>query len=91
MATADSTNAWRTFSGDKWKREIDVRDFIAANLTPYSGGPDFLVKPTAKTLAVWESLKPYFREEAKKGVLEVDASVPSSLTSHGPEIGRAHV
>ncbi|HQZ18648.1 MAG TPA: formate C-acetyltransferase, partial [Vicinamibacteria bacterium] len=61
-----------------------VRDFIAANLTPYSGGPDFLVKPTAKTLAVWESLKPYFREEAKKGVLEADASVPSSLTSHGP-------
>ena len=84
MAPADSTNAWRTFAGDKWKREIDVRDFIAANLTPYSGGPDFLVKPTAKTLAVWESLKPYFREEAKKGVLEADASVPSSLTSHGP-------
>ena len=91
MAPADSTNAWRNFAGDKWKREIDVRDFIAANLTPYSGGPDFLVKPTAKTLAVWESLKPYFREEAKKGVLEVDASVPSSLTSHGPGyINRDH-
>jgi formate C-acetyltransferase len=84
MTQPDSTNAWRTFSGDKWKREIDVRDFIATNLTPYSGGPEFLVKPTAKTLAVWESLQPYFREEAKKGVLEADASVPSSLTSHGP-------
>jgi formate C-acetyltransferase len=84
MATADSTNAWRDFSGDRWKRAIDVREFLIANLTPYTGGPDFLVKPSAKTLAVWESLKPYFKEEAKKGVLEVDASVPSSLTSHGP-------
>jgi len=84
MAAADTTNAWRTFSGDKWKRDIDVRDFIASNVTPYSGGPEFLAKPSAKTLAVWERLKPYLKEEAKKGVLEVDASVPSSLTSHGP-------
>ena len=52
--------------------------------TPYTGGPDFLAKPTARTLAVWEKLQPYFREEVKKGVLDVDATTPSSLTSHGP-------
>lgn len=84
MLQTDTTSAWRNFSGDLWKREIDVRDFIVQNLTPYAGGPEFLTRPTAKTLAVWERLQPYLREEAKKGVLEVDASVPSSVTSHGP-------
>ena len=76
--------AWRNFSGTHWKREIDVRDFIVSNVTPYAGGPDFLVAPTKRTPAVWEKLQPYFREEAKKGVLDVDANTPSSLTSHGP-------
>ena len=66
--------AWRNFSGAVWQREIDVRDFIVSNVTPYDGGPEFLAKPTSATLAVWEKLQPYFREEAKKGVLDVDAN-----------------
>ena len=84
MEQAESKDAWRTFSGRLWKREIDVRDFIVTNVKPYSGGADFLAKPTARTLAVWQRLQPYFREEIKKGVLDVDATTPSSLTSHGP-------
>jgi formate C-acetyltransferase len=84
MGQAASTGGWQTFSGNLWQREIDVRDFIVNNVTPYSGGADFLVKPTARTVAVWERLQPYFREEIEKGVLDVDASIPSSLTSHGP-------
>ena len=83
MTHADSGSAWRTFVGQRWQREIDVRDFIVNNVTPYSGGAEFLAKPTARTLAVWERLQPYFREEQKKGVLDVDASTPGSLTSHG--------
>ena len=77
-------DAWRNFSGQWWKREIDVRDFIVANVTPYAGDSDFLMKPSKRTAAVWEKLQPYFREEAKKGVLDVDPNTPSSLTSHGP-------
>ena len=53
-----------------------MRDFIVSNVTPYTGGPEFLAKPTPRTLAVWEALQPYFREESKKGVLDVDASTP---------------
>jgi formate C-acetyltransferase len=49
-----------------------------------TGDEAFLVGPTARTSAVWEKLQPYFREEAKKGVLDVDPKTPSSLTSHGP-------
>src|SRR3954462_327575 len=75
---------WRNFSGATWKNDINVRDFIVANVTPYTGDESFLVGPTARTSAVWEKLQPYFREEAKKGVLDVDPKTPSSLTSHGP-------
>jgi len=74
--------AWRNFAGTDWQREINVRDFIVSNVTPYVDGPEFLAKPTKRTLAVWEKLQPYFREEAKKGVLDVDVTTPSSLTSH---------
>lgn len=84
MNDANNTQAWRQFSGSKWQSDIDVRDFIVANMTPYTAGPDFLAKPTARTLTVWDRLQPYFRDEIKKGVLDVDASTPSSLTSHGP-------
>src|SRR5690349_13023086 len=77
-------DAWRNFSAASWKRDIDVRDFISSNVTRYTGDKSFLVGPTARTSAVWEKLQPYFREEAKKGVLDADPKTPSSLTSHGP-------
>ena len=84
MQDTQDKKAWRNFSGTDWKTEINVRDFIVANVTPYSGASDFLAKPTARTLAVWEALQPLFREEIKKGVLDVDPSTPSSLTAFGP-------
>ena len=84
LQVVTSAKAWRTFSGTNWQGSINVRDFIVSNITPYTGGPEFLAEPTKRTLAVWERLQPYFREEAKKGVLDVDVATPSSLTSHGP-------
>jgi formate C-acetyltransferase len=79
-----ATIPWHNFAGQLWQREINVRDFIVSNVTPYEGGPEFLAKPTSRTLAVWESLQPALREEIKKGVLDADETTPSSLTSHGP-------
>ena len=84
MKQTQDTKAWRNFSGVDWQHEINVRHFIVSNVTPYSGGPEFLAKTSKRTLAVWEKLRPYFLEEAKKGVLDVDVATPSSLTSHGP-------
>lgn len=75
---------WRNFCGTDWKNEINVRDFIVSNVTPYSDGPEFLAKPSQRTLAVWEKLQPLFREEIKKGVLDVDPSTPATLTAFGP-------
>lgn len=74
--------AWRNFAAGTWMTRIDVRDFILNNVTRYEGDEQFLAGPTARTLKVWEALKPYFLAEAKQGVLDADESTPSTLTSH---------
>ena len=84
MQPIRNEQAWRGFAAGVWRDEINVRDFIVCNLTPYAGGPDFLAKPSARALAVWDALQPYFREEIRKGVLDVDASTPATLTAFGP-------
>jgi formate C-acetyltransferase len=81
---ARNEHAWRTFADGVWQDEINVRDFIVSNVTPFSGSPDFLAAPSARTRAVWDALQPYFREEIQRGVLDVDASIPASLTAFGP-------
>src|SRR5271170_6534044 len=75
---------WRDFTPGDWCRTIDVRDFIAQNVTPYSGDEQFLAAPSERTKAVWKKLQPYFQEEQKKGVLAVDAHAPSTLLAHKP-------
>ncbi|MBR0670573.1 formate C-acetyltransferase [Neoroseomonas soli] len=75
---------WRGFESGPWQRTIDVRDFIVRNLTPYEGDEGFLVAPSARTQAVWAKLQPYFQEEQQKGVLDVDATAPSSMLAHAP-------
>jgi formate C-acetyltransferase len=75
---------WRGFEGGRWMRGIDVRDFIVRNLTPYHGDESFLVGPSDRTRAVWAKLQPYFQEEQRKGVLDVDAATPSSILAHEP-------
>jgi formate C-acetyltransferase len=74
--------SWRDFKPGNWCTTIDVRDFIALNVTPYLGDEKFLAPPSERTKAVWAKLQPYFQEERKKGVLAVDAKTPSSLLAH---------
>jgi formate C-acetyltransferase len=76
--------AWRDFSAGRWESAIDVRDFIQRNVTPYQGDESFLVGPSARTLAVWDKLRPYFEEERRRGVLDVDAAKPSTVIAHAP-------
>jgi formate C-acetyltransferase len=73
---------WRDFQQGSWCSQIDVRDFIVRNVTPYVGDETFLVGSSARTRAVWDKLKPYFEAERKKGVLSVDATTPSTLLAH---------
>lgn len=80
----NDTDPWREFAPGSWMKRIDVRDFIVANVRPYEGDGAFLSGPTERTKAVWAVLQPYFREEAHKGVLDVDPATPSTMTSHAP-------
>ncbi|MCD0481004.1 formate C-acetyltransferase [Streptacidiphilus sp. ASG 303] len=83
QATAEGT-AWRGFTGSGWRGRVDVRDFVQANYTPYPGGPGFLQGPTDRTRTVWGKVSALFPEERRRGVLDVDASTPSTITSHRP-------
>jgi formate C-acetyltransferase len=64
-----------------WTHEINVRDFIQENITPYYGDESFLEGPTERTLAIWHKLEALFVEERKKGALDV-SQIPSSITAH---------
>lgn len=79
-----TADAWRHFAGEGWRRRIDVRDFIQTNYTPYEGDASFLAGPTDRTRAVWEKVSALFPEERSRGVLDVDAATPSTITSHAP-------
>ncbi|MCM2425171.1 formate C-acetyltransferase [Streptomyces sp. RKAG337] len=79
-----SDAAWRGFSGRSWRDRIDVRDFIQTNYTPYEGDASFLAGPTTRTLAVWHKVSALFPEERRRGVLDIDARTPSTITSHRP-------
>src|SRR5690348_13960882 len=78
-----STEAWRGFQFGVWQNEINVRDFIQQNYLPYDGDESFLAPATERTESIWSRLKELFKEERKKGVLEV-SQIPSSITSHAP-------
>ncbi len=76
---------WKGFKGRIWKDEIDTRDFIQNNYTPYDGDHAFLAGPTEATDKLWGALQALQKEErAKGGVLDMDTDVVSTITSHAP-------
>ena len=77
-------DAWAGFTTGQWADGIDVRDFIQRNYTPYEGDDRFLAGPTARTTAVWAQIAAMFPEERAKGIYDVDAHTPSTITSHAP-------
>ncbi|MDR7273683.1 formate C-acetyltransferase [Catenuloplanes atrovinosus] len=75
---------WRGFTGGDWRRAIDVAAFIRDNYTPYEGDHHFLAGPTVRTIGVWSRLRAMFPVERERGIYDVDASTPSTITSHRP-------
>lgn len=74
---------WNGFKGDKWQSEIDVRDFIQNNVTPYCGDEAFLRPATAKTKKVFKKTVELLKKERENGgVLGVDTERVSSLLSY---------
>ncbi|MGM0776238.1 MAG: formate C-acetyltransferase [Bacillota bacterium] len=76
---------WNGFKEGIWTREIDVRDFILKNFTPFSGDESFLKGPTEATSLLWEKVMALTKKEREQGgVLDMDTEIVSTITSHGP-------
>lgn len=78
------TNQLEHYEGFIWKREINVRDFIQHNYTPYEGDESFLAGPTERTLKIWNILTEMFKTEREKGVYDAETKKPQTLTTYGP-------
>ncbi|MBQ4584801.1 MAG: formate C-acetyltransferase [Clostridia bacterium] len=74
---------WYDFAPGAWEEEINVRDFIQNNFTPYLGDGEFLCGPTQNTLDLWDTIKDLKKKEiACGGVLDMDTKIVSTITSH---------
>lgn len=79
-----TTTAWQGFNAGLWNNEIDVRNFIQKNYTPYNGDDAFLTGPTEKTRAVWDKCHRLIVEELKKGILDVETNIISGIDNFEP-------
>ncbi|MEI2314532.1 formate C-acetyltransferase [Bacillus paramobilis] len=78
-------NAWENFKGEKWKAEIDVRDFILNNVNVFEGDESFLAGATEATKQLWDQVMDLTTKERENGgVLDMDTKIVSSITSHEP-------
>ncbi len=76
---------WRSFQGSHWTDDVNVRDFIQNNYTPYDGDQRFLEGPTAATNTLWEEVQRLQRQEREQGgVLDMETEVVSGITAYGP-------
>ena len=75
---------WKGFKKGDWKDEINVRDFIQHNYTPYEGDSNFLTESTEKTKKLWNEVLELYKKEhdSKGGVLDIDTKTPSTITAH---------
>ena len=75
---------WNGFYGEEWQNEVNVRQFIQDNYTPYTGDASFLAGPTARTSALMDKLNALLKKESDNGgLLDIDTMTVSSLTSYG--------
>jgi len=74
---------WNGFNSGVWCNEVDMRDFIQKNYTPYDGDDSFLSRATERTEKLWKKVMALMKEEHTKGVLEVETKIPSGITAYG--------
>jgi len=75
---------WTGFKAGNWEREVDVRDFIQLNYTPYTDDATFLEGPTDSTKELWQNILELYKLENKTGVLEAETKKPQAITTYGP-------
>jgi formate C-acetyltransferase len=75
---------WNDFEPGSWMTDMNVRSFIQHNYTPYEGDATFLTSPTRRTSELWLQVMELMKEEAKKGIIDAETSIPSTVTAFGP-------
>ncbi|WP_099192480.1 formate C-acetyltransferase [Tepidibacter mesophilus] len=76
-------NAWKTFKTGNWSKEIDVRDFIQLNYTPYEGNDSFLSGATENTKKLWNEVSDLMKKEVENGgTLDVDTNIVSAIDAY---------
>lgn len=75
---------WNKFQPGDWQKEINVRDFIQRNYTPYEGDSSFLKGTTEKTQKLWDEVLELYKKEkeSKGGVLDIDTKTVSTVAAH---------
>ncbi len=81
---AVAADPWRGFRGQEWRESIDPRLFLQDNYLPYEGDAAFLTGATARTTRLWSRLTALFPQERERGVYDIDAHTPASITAHAP-------
>ena len=84
MVNRYTNTAWKDFNNGVWMQEVNVRDFIQRNVTPYHGDSAFLAGPTQATNDLWAEVCELTKQENAKGILDVETKIPNSIVSHGP-------
>lgn len=75
-------NYWDNFKGELWKDEINIRDFIQCNYTPYTGDDSFLETSTENTKKVWNKLTEMFKIERQRGIYEAETKIPQAIDAY---------
>ncbi|NMP15900.1 formate C-acetyltransferase [Thalassotalea sp. Y01] len=85
MVSDSKTNAWSDFTPGDWQEQVNVRDFIQKNYTPYQGDDSFLAGATDATKTLWQQVAEGIKQENETlAPVDFDTDVPSTITSHGP-------
>ena len=84
LISRETCPQWEGFNEGVWTHEVNVRDFIQRNVTPYHGDGTFLQEPTDRTKILWDEVSKLTKLENEKGILDVETKKPASIISHGP-------
>ncbi|PMH46151.1 formate C-acetyltransferase [Vibrio sp. 10N.286.49.B3] len=83
IPTTDMLNAWKGFTAGDWQTEVNTRDFIQNNYTPYEGDESFLAEATEATNTLWNSVLEGIKQESRTHApVDFDTDLPSTITSH---------
>ena len=83
IPTTVMLEAWKGFKGGDWQNEVNTREFIQANYTPYEGDESFLAEATPSTTSLWDSVLEGIKEESRTHApIDFDTDLPSTIISH---------